>query len=298
MAAPLSGMTGFGRSEGAYGGWLWVWEARCVNGRTLDVKLRLPPGHDGLDPHVREGCKARFVRGSFQIALTLKRDTGDALPELQVNQELVDLLLAAGRDRVARGEVQAPDWAGLLLVRGVVSVAEDQISDEDRAGLEQVLLGGLDEALDALENARLAEGSVLSTVFERLFGEISTGLAAAASASSGQVDALRAKVAKRAAELLGGTTIDEQRLAQEVAMLAMKADVQEELDRIGAHLSDGRALLAAGGAIGRKLDFLAQELHREANTLTTKSATLELTRIGIELKTTVDRLKEQAANAE
>jgi uncharacterized protein (TIGR00255 family) len=291
-------MTGFARSEGAAAGWLWVWEARSVNGRTLDLKLRLPPGHDGLDPKVRDAGKARFVRGSFQIALSIKRDSGDEAPVLQVNQALVDQLLGAGADRITSGQVRAPDWAALLAVRGVVSLAEDQIAEEHRAELDGALLAGLNQAMDQLAQARLAEGQTLAIVFARLFEEIDTGLKAATQAAHGQVSALQTKVARRAAELLGTTLVDEQRLAQEVAMLAMKADVQEEIDRIGAHLADGRALLAAGGAIGRKLDFLAQELHREANTLTTKSATLELTRIGIELKTTIDRLKEQAANAE
>jgi uncharacterized protein (TIGR00255 family) len=297
-AAPLSGMTGFGRAEGAAAGWLWVWEARSVNGRTLDVKVRLPQGHDAMDPHVREAAKARFTRGSFQIALSVKRDSGEETPELQVNQALVEQLLAAGAERIAKGEVSPPDWAGLLAVRGVVSMAEDVIAEEQRAELDASLQAGLMAAMDGLQAARLTEGQTLGVVFARLFDEVEAALLAATQAATGQVAALQTKVARRAAELLGATVIDEGRLAQEVAMLAMKADVQEELDRIGAHLVDGRALLATGGAIGRKLDFLAQELHREANTLTTKSATLDLTRIGIELKTTVDRLKEQAANAE
>ncbi|MCU0882946.1 MAG: YicC family protein [Hyphomonadaceae bacterium] len=298
MSVPISGMTGFARCEGAMAGWLWVWEARSVNGRTLDLKVRLPQGQDSLDPLIRDGAKARFSRGSFQVSLSLKRDTGDEAPELQVNQVLVDQLLAAGAARVASGQVRAPDWAGLLAVRGVVTIADDVVAEDAREALDAALRQGLDTVLDQLKAARVAEGAALATVFARLFDEVETALAAATIAASGQVAALQTKVARRAAELLGSTLVDEQRLAQEVAMLAMKADVQEELDRVSAHLADGRALLAAGGAIGRKLDFLAQELHREANTLTTKSATLDLTRIGIELKTTIDRLKEQAANAE
>lgn len=297
-AQPLSGMTGFARCDGAVAGWLWVWEARSVNGRTLDVKVRLPQGQDSLDPVVRDGAKARFTRGSFQISLSLKRDTGDEAPELQVNQVLVDQLLAAGSARIAAGQVRAPDWAALLAVRGVVTIADDVVAGEAIDELDAALRDGLETVLDRLKTARLAEGDTLAVVFARLFDEVDVALDAATRAAAGQVAALQTKVARRAAELLGTTLVDEQRLAQEVAMLAMKADVQEELDRITAHLADGRALLASGGAIGRKLDFLAQELHREANTLTTKSATLDLTRIGIELKTTIDRLKEQAANAE
>jgi uncharacterized protein (TIGR00255 family) len=297
-AQPLSGMTGFARCDGAEAGWLWVWEARSVNGRTLDVKVRLPQGQDSLDPVVRDGAKARFTRGSFQISLSLKRDTGDEAPELQVNQVLVDQLLAAGSARIAAGQVRAPDWAALLAVRGVVTIADDVVAGEAIDELDAALRDGLETVLDRLKTARLAEGDTLAVVFARLFDEVDVALDAATRAAAGQVAALQTKVARRAAELLGSTLVDEQRLAQEVAMLAMKADVQEELDRITAHLADGRALLASGGAIGRKLDFLAQELHREANTLTTKSATLDLTRIGIELKTTIDRLKEQAANAE
>jgi uncharacterized protein (TIGR00255 family) len=297
MSAQISGMTGFARAEGRSGDAGWVWEARSVNGRGLDIKLRLPPGLDGLEGKVREACAARFRRGSLQLTLTVRRDAGEG-PQVVVNTGLVERLLKAGEPYVLSGQVTAPDWANLLQVRGVLDVADSAEDEAVRAAREAAVLAGLETALDQLATARLAEGRGLAGVFAGLFDTIEALRTRAAGLASEQAAAIQDKVRRRAAELLAEAPYDEARLVQEAAALALKADVQEELDRLGAHLDEARTLLAAGGEIGRRLEFLAQEFHREANTLTAKAASIALNRTGLDLKAAIDRLKEQSANAE
>lgn len=294
---PVSGMTGFGRAEGRSEAATWVWEARSVNGRGLDIKLRLPPGMDSLEPKVREACMARFKRGSLQLTLTVRRDVAEA-PQVAVNTELVARLLAAGEPFVAAGQVTRPDWAGLLAVRGVLDVADTTETEAVKAAREVAVLAGLNQVLDSLAAARLAEGRGLDELFAGLFDTIEALRDRAIALAHEQAAGIQERVRKRAAELLAEVPYDETRLIQEAAALALKADVQEEIDRLGAHLTEARALLAAGGEIGRRLEFLAQEFHREANTLTSKAATIALNRVGLDLKAAIDRLKEQSANAE
>lgn len=294
----LSGMTGFGRAEGACDDGVWVWEARSVNGRNLDVKLRLPPGLDGLDAKARDACQRRFRRGSLQLGLSLRRPNGAARPALRINEEVLAFYADAGARLVERGLAEPARWDGLLALRGVVETA-DEIDDEaGRASRDAALLAGLEQALDALEAARRQEGASLADLLAGLLDGIEAHAVEAESAAAAQVEALRERVARRAAELLGDAGADPQRLMQEAAMLALKADVREELDRLREHVRQARSLLAGGGEIGRKLEFLAQEFHRESNTLTAKAAALPLTRAGLALKAAVDQLKEQAANVE
>jgi uncharacterized protein (TIGR00255 family) len=294
----LSGMTGFGRVEGQCGDVAFVWEARSVNGRNLDVKFRVPPGYEALEPRIREACAHRFKRGSIQISLSTKRDQTSNQPQIRINQEMLAFYLDAGRDLIASGAVAPPRWDGLLLARGVVEQA-DVVEDEAvKAARDQAVGAALDAALDNLKAARLTEGVNLQTLFDALIDKIEALARSAEIAAEDQVHAIKDKVQKRAAELLGDVPYDGQRLVQEAAALALKADVREELDRLAAHVIEARKLLAGGGDVGRKLEFLAQEFHRESNTLTAKSAALALTRAGLELKATIDQLKEQSANVE
>ncbi|GBF57317.1 hypothetical protein PbB2_00982 [Candidatus Phycosocius bacilliformis] len=297
-ATPLLGMTGFGRAEGQVGDVAWVWEARSVNGRNLDVKFRVPPGYETFEPRIREGCSRRFKRGSIQVSLSTKRDISQIGPLVRINQDMVDYYLSAGASLIAEGRVDRPRWDGLLQLRGVVESADIVEPDEVRLAREAALATGLEAALDGLHEARLREGDGLLVLFDQLLGRIAAITATAEAAAEAQVVAIRDRVQKRAGELLGDVPYDPQRLLQEAAALALKADVREELDRLAAHTEQARALLAQGGDIGRKLDFLAQEFHRESNTLTAKAAALELTRAGLDLKATIDQLKEQAANVE
>jgi uncharacterized protein (TIGR00255 family) len=292
----ISGMTGFARAEGEHAGQRWIWELKSVNGRGLDLKLRLPPGFDALEPAARTAAAARFKRGSLQASLIIARDAA-AAPPVKIDLELVERLIAAGE--AFKGRVAKPRWDGLLAVRGVVQSDDAALqSEEERAGFEAALLTGFDVALETLARARQAEGRTLAGVFseaadrlERLIGAARTS---AATAPAAALERIRQRLDSLAPEL----KLDPQRLAQEAAIAAARADVQEELERLAAHAAELRSLITKPEPAGRRLDFLSQELTREANTLCSKSADLELTRIGLDLKTVVDQIKEQAANVE
>jgi uncharacterized protein (TIGR00255 family) len=299
MSAPIiSGMTGFGRSDGNVGDIAWAWEARSVNGRNLDVKFRTPPGMDSLEPRIREACARRFKRGSIQVSLSAKKESASVAPQLRINAEVLAFYLHEGQHLVEAGTVSKPTWDGLLSLRGVVETSEVIEADDVKAARDAAFVVGLEAALDELQDARRTEGRALDKLFSDIFDKIEAVSLTAQAAAEDQVRAIRDRVQKRAAELLGETPYDEARLLQEAAALALKADVREELDRLASHIEEARKLLAGGGDIGRKLEFLAQEFHRESNTLTAKAAAMPLTRAGLELKATVDQLKEQAANVE
>ena len=262
----------------------------------LDRKLRLPPGFEALEPPARAGAGGVFKRGSLQAALTLARDAGAAAP-LKIDLALIERLLQAGEQ--FEGRVEKPRWDGLLAVRGVV-LAEDgaEPDDEARSSLEAALIAGFMQALEALAEARRGEGRVLAALFteaaDRLEALVAAARKTAAAAPAAALDRIKQRVESLAPEL----KLDPARVAQEAALAAVKADVQEELERLSAHTAELRGLIAKPEPAGRRLDFLAQELTREANTLCSKSADLELTRIGLDLKTVVDQIKEQAANVE
>lgn len=292
----LSGMTGFARVEGQGFGFGWAVEARSVNGRGLDVKLRLPPGWDRLDPPIRAAAQARFARGSLQLSLDL-RSAAEA-QRVEVDHALLARLLAEGRRYVEEGLATTPRLDGLLALRGVLVSADAAVDTPALDALEQALIAGATAALDGLKQARLAEGAALQAALSALFDELAATAERARALASAQPAALRARIEQRLLDLAPDLRIDPQRLAQEAALVASKADVREELDRLAAHVAEGRAICAGGAAAGRRLEFLAQELNREANTLGAKSADLELTRAAMALKLSVDQIKEQAANVE
>jgi len=291
----ISGMTGFGRSEGVGGGRCWTWEARSVNGRSLDMKVRLPHGFDALEPAVREAAKARFRRGSLQIGLSLRAD--EARAGLQIDEAFVRAVLAAGAPLVREGLVAPPRWDGVLALRGAFTAEPggDAVGDE---ALTQAIAAGLEPALDALARARAEEGAALERLHTALLDDIAAAAAAARGLAALQPEALAERLRRKVALLAGEAGVDPARLAQEIALLASKADVREELDRLDAHVAEARALLAAPEPAGRRLDFLSQELNREANTLCSKSSDLALTRVGLDLKTAIDQFREQSANVE
>lgn len=289
-------MTGFGRAEGASGGYAWAWEARSVNGRGLDVRVRVPTGFDALEPVVREAAQKRFKRGSLQVGLTLKRDA--TAPAVSVNAQLVDALLAASEPFVTTGRVARPTWDGMLNVRGVLASEESTDTPEARAALEEDLKAGLNVALDGLAATRTQEGAATAKMLEAVLAQIETSVTSARALAAATPQALLERIRARLDALSPDVAIDPQRLAQEATMAAQRADVREELDRLAAHVEEARALLVSPDAAGRRLEFLAQEFNREANTLGSKSSDLALTRISLDLKTTIDQLREQAANVE
>ena len=294
----ISGMTGFARAEGEHAGLRWIWELKSVNGRGLDLKLRLPPGFDALEQPARALAGKAFKRGSVQAALNLARDAG-AAPPVRIDAALLEKLLAAGEPLIKAKRVKKPRWDGLLALRGVL-VSEDaaELSEEARTALEAALIAGFELALAKLAEARAGEGRMLAGVLgelcERMDALIARARNSAAAAPGAALERIRARLAGLAPEV----QLDPQRLAQEAALAASRADVAEELERLAAHAGELRALLTSPEPAGRRLDFLGQELTREANTLCSKSSELELTRIGLDLKTAVDQIKEQAANVE
>jgi uncharacterized protein (TIGR00255 family) len=291
--AQIASMTGFARAAGTSGAVQWAWEVRSVNGRGLDVRIRVPAGFDGLGETARTALQKTLSRGQCQLTLTLTK------PEQAARVRINEGLLASLAQAVARVPVPAgvapATLDGLLGVRGVIEV-------EDEAGAETEILArdlaeGVVRVVADLVEARRAEGRQLAEVVTTQVDRIATLTQAAEDNPARKPEAVRARLAA-AIEALGGTKLDPDRLHQEAMLLAGKADVREELDRLHAHVASARELLAAGGAIGRRLDFLAQEFGREANTLCAKANDISLSRIGLDLKAVVEQFREQVQNIE
>jgi uncharacterized protein (TIGR00255 family) len=294
----ISGMTGFARAEGEHNGLRWIWEIKSVNGRGLDLKLRLPSGYDGLEQGVRAAAAQAFKRGSLQATLSFARDPA-AAPPPRIDFALIEQLLAAGDGYVAAKRVRKPSWDGLLSLRGVMQTEDaSELAADARPALEAALNGGFALALQHLGEARQAEGRMLAATFAELAQRLESQIKDARARAAGAPNAVRERIMQRLEGLAPEVKLDPTRLAQEAALAATKADVQEELERLSAHAGELRALIAKPEPAGRRLDFLSQELTREANTLCSKSADLELTRIGLDMKVTIDQIKEQAANVE
>lgn len=290
-------MTGFARAVGHDGALGWTWEIKSVNGRALDVRFRLPPGFDRLEVTARSLVNQRFRRGTLTASLSLSRAPGVA--SWRINRELIAQLLALRSDFRGRIARSAPRLDTLLAVRGVVEPAEEIESDETADRRANAIMATFENALAALAVAREAEGGRLAAALGAHLEEIARLTAEAERLAAPRPDAVRARIREQVAALLEAeASLPEDRLAQELALLAIKADVREELDRLKSHLVAVRELIAAGDAVGRRLDFLCQELNREANTLCAKAAEVALTRVGLALKAAVEQLREQIQNVE
>lgn len=294
----LQSMTGFARAVADHDGTSIAWEVKSVNGKSVELRLRLPPGFERLEPALRQAVQKRFSRGNFQATLTIGRAAG-LHPQPIVNEAfLKDIAGLAQRLQDQFGFAPA-SADGLLSLRGVLDVPEAIESEEARTALDAALLGAFEKALAGLEAARRAEGAALKVL---LLGHIDVvdalTLRAEADPSRDPL-VIRQKLAEQVRLLMDtSANLDESRLHMEAAFLATKADIREEIDRLKTHVASGRALLASGGAVGRKLDFLAQEFNRESNTLCSKSNAAAVTAIGLELKAVVDQFREQVQNLE
>jgi uncharacterized protein (TIGR00255 family) len=293
--ASVASMTGYARAESSSGSGSWQWEVKCVNGRGLDVHCRLGNGLDRLEPAVRERAARALGRGSLSVSLRVSADP--ALRAVTVNRELVQQILDAAAD-VAGDAGAKPSLDAVFAIPGVVEIGAPLDDPAARDALDATLLGGLDRALAELREFRQAEGSRIVDVCAGHLDEIDALRREASETAAAQPARIRDRLAEKLAALLAPGAVAEDRLAQEVALLAIKADVREELDRLAVHVEAARELLAGGGAVGRKLDFLSQEMSREANTLCAKSSDAELSRAGLALKTVIDRLREQVQNLE
>ncbi len=293
----LQSMTGFGRAAGERLGDAFAWELKSVNGKTLEVRLRLPPGFERLEQPVRQAVQKSFTRGNIQASLTLSRGGTQAQPV--INEDFLRDLAGLAK-RLEEQFGAAPATAdGLLALRGVLDVPDQADDAESRAGLDDAIMAALVEALASLKQARGSEGSALGAVLEEQLATIGDLTAQAEADPSREPAAIRARLAEQVRLLMEtGAPLDEGRLHMEAAFLATKADLREELDRLRTHVASGRSLLAAGGSIGRKLDFLSQEFNRESNTLCSKANAASVTAIGLELKSVIDQFREQVQNLE
>ena len=289
-------MTGYARTEGAHGGRTWFWELRSVNGRGLDVRVRLPQGLDDFDRLVRPALAARLVRGNVSVTLNA---TEPSAPLPALNKPFLDALVQVGREYAAHSGLAPPTLDTLIAVRGVVDIATAVEGADARAAREQELTTTLTAAVEGLVGARQEEGARLAAILADHLDEVERLIAAARSAAAAEPARLKARLIEQVRELVAAEPrLSDERLNQEVALLLVKGDIREEIDRLTAHVAQARDLLAAGGSVGRRLDFLTQEFNREANTLCSKSADIALTRIGLDLKATIERIREQVQNVE
>jgi uncharacterized protein (TIGR00255 family) len=291
----IESMTGFARAAGSSGAHAFAWEVRSVNGRGLDVRIRVPSGFEAFSETARKQFSAAFTRGTLHVSLAVTSEA--SAPRPRINQEaLAALIEAASQVRLPAGIAPAT-LDGLLAVRGVVEISEE--SGDALTELERPVLAALADTIAALKQARLAEGRALEAIVNGHLETIAKLTLEAESHPGRSAEAIRARLAGQVAALLeASTALEPQRLHQEAALLAVKADIREEIDRLHAHVAALRELLAQGGPIGRKLDFLAQEFGREASTLCAKAGDPSLSRIGLDLRTTVDQLREQVQNVE
>lgn len=294
----LKSMTGFGRADGLHGPVSWTWEVRSVNGRGLDLRLRVAPGFESLEPRVRELLQARLARGSVTASLTVRRSEGQV--EIRVNPAALDQAIAAARQVRARVGGQEVSVDALLGVRGVLEFAEPVESEAEVDARAARVLATLDEAIEGLVQSRAAEGARLAAVLHASLDAVERECAAIAASPARSREAAANRLAEQLQRLLphGGGALDPARLHQEAAILATRGDIEEELKRLSAHVMAARELMASAGAAGRKLDFLTQELNREANTLCAKSSDVDVTRHGLELKALIDQMREQIQNIE
>jgi uncharacterized protein (TIGR00255 family) len=293
----LSSMTGFARGHGVSGSYSWSWEIKSVNGKGLDVRLRLPPGWDSIEVPVRGKVAEALARGSIFATLTAERK--GVAPAVRINEAVLEAVLATVGSLAQRIAAAPPSLDGLLSLRGVIEVADAEEREEERTAAETAVIAGFDQVLIGLCQMRRHEGTALGRVLTARLDEIGALATRAENAPGRRPEAIRQRLAEQLAALLAASDrFDTDRLHQEAVLIAAKADVREELDRLAAHVAQARHLIGQGGSVGRRLDFLAQELNREANTLCAKAGDVELSNIGLELKAVVEQFREQVQNVE
>ena len=294
----LSSMTGFARGQGVTGSYVWNWELKSVNAKGLDVRLRLPPGWDAVEVAVRKAATDALARGTVYGNLSVERK--GMAPTVKINEPVLSAIIAT-LDQIDNRVVGAgrPTLDGILALKGVIEVTEDDEKPEERVAAEKAIIAGFGKTLADLVAMRRAEGDTLGKLLTARLDEIGSLAARAEAAPGRKPEAIKARLAEQVAALMEASQrFDSDRLYQEAVLLASKADIREELDRLASHGTQVRKLLTDGGPIGRRLDFLAQELNRESNTLTAKANDVELANIGLQLKAVVEQFREQVQNLE
>jgi uncharacterized protein (TIGR00255 family) len=293
----LSSMTGFARAHGVAGAYAWSWEIKSVNAKGLDLRLRLPPGWDAVEVPVRKRASEVLSRGTVYATLAAERK--GVAPTVRINEQVLNAVLATIERLEGKVRAAPATLDGILALKGVIEVSDEDESEEARVAAEQAVVAGFERALADLVAMRRAEGTTLGQVLSARLAEIAALAARAEAAPGRKPEAIKARLSEQVATLLSASQrFDSDRLYQEALMLAAKADIREELDRLASHVAQAQKLLGEGGAVGRRLDFLAQELHRESNTLTAKANDVELANIGLELKAVVEQFREQVQNLE
>ncbi len=297
MASPLASMTGYGRASGAVPGITFVVELKSVNGRGLDLRMRLAPGFDALESEIRRRIGKSITRGSLTVSLTVDREGQGG--RVVINRQALDAVLDGLKWLDTRVKGTQPTLDGILALKGVLEQHETPLTGDAEEALNAAILAAFDEAIAALALSRQEEGARIAEILSTRIDEIATLSRAAETHPGRSREVILARLRQQLADLMAASpALSEERLAQEAVLLATKADIREELDRLTAHIAAARQLLAAGGPAGRKLDFLSQEFNREANTLCSKSNDVALTAIGLDLKAAIDQLREQVQNIE
>jgi len=290
-------MTGFARGHGVCGAYVWAWELKSVNAKGLDLRLRLPPGWDAVETPVRSRATELLARGTVYGTLTAKRE--GVAPVVRVNEPVLAAVIATVNSLNGRIAASPPQLDGILALKGVIEVVDEDEREEDRQAAETAVIAGFQATIAELAVMRQREGVALGQILSQRLSEIATLAALAESVPGRRAEAIKARIAEQVQSLLAASErFDPDRLHQEAILIASKADIREELDRLASHVAQGRQLIDKGGAVGRRLDFLAQEFNREANTICSKSNDVELTNIGLELKTVVEQFREQVQNLE
>jgi uncharacterized protein (TIGR00255 family) len=293
----LSSMTGFARGHGRSGAYAWAWELKSVNGKGFDLRLRLPGGWDAVEIPVRGRATEVLTRGTVYGTLTVERQ--GVAPVVKVNESVLAAALATIQGLAGRVDAAPPRLDGILALKGVIEVIDEDEREEDRRAAEAAVIAGFGETIAELASMRRREGAALGRVLSQRISEIEALAARAEQAPGRRPEAIKTRIAEQVALLLDASDrLDPDRLHQEAILIATKADVREELDRLTSHVVQAARLIGDGGSVGRRLDFLAQELNRESNTLCAKSNDIELTKIGLELKSVVEQFREQVQNLE
>jgi uncharacterized protein (TIGR00255 family) len=293
----IASMTGFARTSGAVGDFLWTWELKTVNGRSLDVRCRVPQGFEAMDGLVRQAAAEHLKRGNLSANLSV--DEIASRGRLTVNRGALDQVLALVGELQGKLDARAPSLDGLLGLKGVLEVETPLVDADIMAMRQEAIEAGLKLAMTELGAMRRVEGSRLGKMVLSHLDEVERLRVASVATAGAQPLNIRLRLEEQLKQLMPeGVPVEPERLVQELAIIAGRADVREEIDRLAAHVAAARDLITKGGAVGRKLDFLCQEFNREANTLCSKAADLALTNLGIELKAAIEQLREQIQNIE
>jgi uncharacterized protein (TIGR00255 family) len=293
----LSSMTGFARGHGVSGGYAWAWEIKSVNAKGLDLRLRLPPGWDAVEPPVRAKAAEALARGTVYANLAVERQGKS--PVVRVNEDVLAAVLGTVKSLAGRVDAERPRLDGILAIKGVIEVVDAEEAEDERRAVEAAVVAGFAAVLASLVENRRREGDALARILSGRLDEIATLIGRAEASAARRPDAVKHRIAEQVAALMDASDrFDPDRLHQEAVLIAAKADVREELDRLAAHVEQAQGMVTKGGAVGRRLDFLSQEFNRESNTLCAKANDLELTNIGLELKGVVEQFREQVQNLE